>query len=200
MIAPQPARQLIIPAQVGQGGTVSFSHSNNLSSSSVQGLSNNVVRLQGPSGQIMQAVITPVVSRGFRPRSNCSIFVWKRSKTYPFFWPCIHIALLWKWSFSKTLMKTYTKFENGAFWKRQKWKHLKTLHIPLLIGWWLQWHSLWGKSWLVPSWQLLTKALYWKGDRQHRFAGAVWTPIVFIAYSFKNRTMWAGSVFINKNG
>ena len=32
-------------------------------------------------------------------------------------WPCVHIAPLWKRSFSKTLMKTH-KFENGAFWKR----------------------------------------------------------------------------------
>ena len=51
-----------------------------------------------------------------RPRSHCSVFIWKRSKTYPF-WPCVHIAPLWKRSFSKMLMRTH-KFQNSAFWKR----------------------------------------------------------------------------------
>ena len=48
-----------------------------------------------------------------RPRSHCSVFIWKRSKTSPFL-PCVDIAPLWKWSFSKTLMKIHI-FENDAF-------------------------------------------------------------------------------------
>lgn len=59
MIAPQP-RQIIIPGSVRP--SVSFQNQQSgISSATVQGISNNVLRMQGPSGQIMQAVITPIV-------------------------------------------------------------------------------------------------------------------------------------------
>ena len=49
-----------------------------------------------------------------RPRSHCSVFIWKRIKKYPFS-PCVHTAPPWK----RRLLKTDT-FENGDFWQRKK--------------------------------------------------------------------------------
>ena len=60
--------------------------------------------------------------------------------------------------------------------KHQTRRHLKTLHIPLLKGCSLQWHS---NSRLAPSWQLLTKGIilkkglttpfYWSSVNAYRF-------------------------------
>ena len=94
--------------------------------------------------------------------------------------------------------------ENGAFWKQSVfnvntkngdvWKRFtflcwKAVESNVIMS--IQWHS---NPWLVLSRQLLTKALFWKRDVQHRFAGAVWTPTVFIAYSFENGAMWRDSI------
>lgn len=60
MIAPQP-RQIIIPGPVQSSATYPGQQTN-VNTAAMQGITNNVLRMQGPSGQIMQAVITPVVS------------------------------------------------------------------------------------------------------------------------------------------
>ena len=64
---------------------------------------------------VINSVFEKQYERKAKTDKFCSVFIWKWSKTYPF-WPCVHIAPLWKWSFSNTRMETH-KFENGAFWK-----------------------------------------------------------------------------------
>ena len=63
IVSTQP-RQILLPSgSIGQAGTVTFSGQNSINTSNIQSLSNNVLRM--PSGELMQAVIAPVVSIAF---------------------------------------------------------------------------------------------------------------------------------------
>ena len=101
--------------------------------------------------------------------------------------------------------------ENAKIWKRchlkavrfqsesQQQTHLKTLHTPLLLGSWLQWH--W-KLRLAPFWHLLTKGFVLQRKLttpfcSTTFAEAKWTPVAFIVYLFDNGAMPTGSIFNN---
>eukprot|EP00795_Rhopilema_esculentum_P005133 gene5133-254_t len=65
IVSTQP-RQILLPSgSIGQAGTVTFSGQNSINTSNIQSLSNNVLRM--PSGELMQAVITPVQYRGALP-------------------------------------------------------------------------------------------------------------------------------------